>query len=46
MPLTVMVTARLDGLLLGALSAITDFAYCAYLADLAVDERHQRQRPA
>lgn len=39
----VIVTARLDGLLVGISRAITDFAYCTYLSDLAVDERHQRQ---
>ena len=39
----VIVTARLDGLLVGVSRAITDFAYCTYLSDLAVDKRHQRQ---
>jgi predicted N-acetyltransferase YhbS len=39
----VIVTARLDGLLVGISRAITDFAFCTYLSDLAVDERHQRQ---
>lgn len=39
----VIVTARLDGLLVGISRAITDFAYCTYLSDLAVDEQHQRQ---
>lgn len=39
----VIVTARLDGLLVGVSRAITDFAYCTYLSDLAVDERHQGQ---
>jgi len=38
-----IVTARLDGLLIGVSRAITDFAFCTYLSDLAVDERHQRQ---
>lgn len=38
-----IVTARLDGLLVGVSRAITDFAYCTYLSDLAVDERHQRR---
>jgi GNAT superfamily N-acetyltransferase len=36
-------TARLDGLLVGVSRAITDFAFCTYLSDLAVDERQQRQ---
>ncbi len=39
----VILTARLDGLLVGVSRAITDFAYYTYLSDLAVDERHQRQ---
>ena len=39
----VILAARLDGLLVGVSRAITDFAYCTYLSDLAVDERHQRQ---
>jgi predicted N-acetyltransferase YhbS len=39
----VIMTARLDGLLVGVSRAITDFAYCTYLSNLAVDERHQRQ---
>jgi predicted N-acetyltransferase YhbS len=38
----VIVTARSDGLLVGVSRAITDFAYCTYLSDLAVDERSQR----
>ena len=39
----VLVTARLNGLLVGVSRAISDFAWCTYLADLAVDERYQRQ---
>jgi GNAT superfamily N-acetyltransferase len=38
-----ILTARLDGFLVGVSRAITDFAVCTYLSDLAVDERHQRQ---
>jgi GNAT superfamily N-acetyltransferase len=38
-----IVTARLDGLLIGVSRAITDFAYCTYLSDLAVDATYQRQ---
>jgi predicted N-acetyltransferase YhbS len=37
-----IVTARAGGLLVGVSRAITDFAYCTYLSDLAVDQRHQR----
>jgi predicted N-acetyltransferase YhbS len=39
----VIVTARLNGQLVGVSRAITDFAYCTYLADLAVDSEHQRR---
>ncbi len=39
----VILTARLDGVLVGVSRAITDFAYCTYLADLAVDEQYQKQ---
>ena len=38
-----ILTARFDGLLVGVSRAITDFAFCTYLSDLAVDEKHQRQ---
>ncbi|MCE9534450.1 MAG: GNAT family N-acetyltransferase [Planctomycetes bacterium] len=39
----VIVTARVAGVLIGVSRAITDFAYCTYLSDLAVDEQYQRQ---
>src|SRR4051794_26941520 len=38
-----IITARLDGRLVGVSRAVTDFAYCTYLSDLAVDEQYQRQ---
>ena len=39
-----IVTARVEGgQLVGVSRAITDFAYCTYLADLAVDEAWQRR---
>ncbi len=38
-----ILTARIDGRLVGVARAITDFAYCCYLSDLAVDETCQRQ---
>ena len=39
----VIVTARNgDGLLIGVSRAITDFHYCTYLSDLAVDASSQR----
>src|SRR5262249_60007975 len=39
----VILTARLDGLLVGVSRAVADFAYCTYLSDLAVDEQYQRR---
>ena len=39
----IIVTARVDGALIGVSRALTDFAYCTYLSDLAVDAKHQRQ---
>ena len=39
----VILTARIGGLLVGVSRAVTDFAYCTYLSDLAVDERVQRR---
>ncbi|QDV34373.1 hypothetical protein ElP_22580 [Tautonia plasticadhaerens] len=37
-----IVTARLGERLVGVSRAITDFSYCTYLSDLAVDRAHQR----
>jgi GNAT superfamily N-acetyltransferase len=38
----IVLTARTaDGLLVGVSRAITDFSYCTYLSDLAVDEAFQ-----
>jgi len=39
----VIATARVSGDLVGVARAITDFAYCTYLSDLAVDVAHQRR---
>ncbi len=39
----VIVTARHENELVGVSRAISDFAYCTYLSDLAVDRRFQRQ---
>lgn len=36
-------TARIDGKLVGVSRAITDFHYCTYLSDLAVDVACQKQ---
>ena len=39
----VIITARSADLLVGVSRAITDFAFCTYLSDLAVDEAFQKQ---
>jgi ribosomal protein S18 acetylase RimI-like enzyme len=39
----VIVTARADGLLVGVSRALTDFSFCTYLSDLAVDQQYQHQ---
>jgi len=39
----VIMAARIDGLLVGVSRAITDFSYCTYLSDLAVDVKDQGQ---
>jgi len=38
-----IVTARLNGKLVGVARSVTDFAYCTYLSDLAVDKDHQKK---
>jgi ribosomal protein S18 acetylase RimI-like enzyme len=38
-----IVTAREEKRLVGVSRAITDFSYCCYLSDLAVDKAYQRQ---
>lgn len=37
-----IVTARLDGKLIGVSRSLSDFAFCTYLSDLAVDEQYQK----
>jgi predicted N-acetyltransferase YhbS len=39
----VIVTARDAGRLVGVARAVTDFAFCCYLSDLAVDASYQHQ---
>jgi predicted N-acetyltransferase YhbS len=39
----VILTARVGGTLVGVSRAVTDFAFCTYLSDLAVDEAYQRR---
>jgi len=38
-----IVTARLDGKLIGVARSITDFTYCTYLSDLAVNKDYQKK---
>jgi GNAT superfamily N-acetyltransferase len=38
----IVATARDEGRLVGVSRAITDFSYCCYLSDLAVDAAYQR----
>lgn len=38
-----IITARLDGKLIGVARSFTDFVYCTYLSDLAVDEEYQKK---
>ena len=38
-----IITAREENKLVGVARSITDFAYCTYLSDLAVDENYQHQ---
>lgn len=37
------VTARTNGKLIGVARSVTDFHYCCYLSDLAVDQEYQHQ---
>jgi predicted N-acetyltransferase YhbS len=39
----IVVTARDEGKLVGVARAVTDFSYCCYLSDLAVDVAYQHQ---
>lgn len=38
----IILTARADETLVGVSRAITDYSYCTYLSDLAVDQAYQR----
>lgn len=40
---SIIVTARHESLLVGVARSISDFSYCTYLSDLAVDVAFQRQ---
>ncbi|MCO6457254.1 MAG: GNAT family N-acetyltransferase [Pirellulaceae bacterium] len=37
----IVLAARADGLLVGISRALTDYSYCTYLSDLAVDQQFQ-----
>jgi GNAT superfamily N-acetyltransferase len=37
----IVVTARIDGVLVGVARSITDYAFCCYLSDLAVNKNAQ-----
>ena len=37
----IVLTARVEGRLIGIARAVSDFSYCTYLSDLAVDVAHQ-----
>ena len=37
-----IVTALIDNKIIGIARAVTDFNYCCYLSDLAVDEQYQK----
>lgn len=39
----IVLTARVEGRLVGVSRAITDYHFCTYLSDLAVDEAFQRR---
>jgi predicted N-acetyltransferase YhbS len=38
-----IITARDNGKLVGVSRSLTDFVFCTYLSDLAVDEAYQKQ---
>jgi len=38
-----IVTARDNGKLVGVARSLTDFVYCTYLSDLAIDQEYQKQ---
>lgn len=38
-----VITARMNSILIGIARSITDFAYCTYLSDLAVDIDYQKK---
>ncbi len=39
----IILTARMGAIIVGVSRAVTDYSYCCYLSDLAVDKQYQRQ---
>lgn len=39
----IIVTARINGQLIGVARSLTDFVYCTYLSDLAIDINYQNK---
>jgi predicted N-acetyltransferase YhbS len=39
----IIITARLDQNIVGVARAVSDYSYCCYLSDLAVDSRYQKR---
>lgn len=39
---SLIITARHEGVLIGVARSVSDFVYCTYLSDLAVDQEFQR----
>lgn len=40
---TLIITARKNKILIGVARSLTDYLYCTYLSDLAVDQAYQKQ---
>lgn len=40
---SLIITARHRGVLVGVARSVSDFVYCTYLSDLAVDQEYQRR---
>ncbi len=38
-----IITARINGKIVGVARSMTDFLYCTYLSDLAVDHKYQKK---
>jgi predicted N-acetyltransferase YhbS len=38
-----IITARKDGELIGVARSLTDFSFCTYMSDLAVDQEYQKK---